>query len=53
MPEILEAKFNSLSNNMFHQFSKDVQEEVGIPIGDKVFPLWQEWLKKTVKGKMI
>jgi len=51
MPELLEAKFNSLSNNMFHQFSKQVQEEAGLPVGNRVFPLWQEWLKKEVKAK--
>jgi len=50
MPELLEARFNSLSNNMFHQFSLDVSEEVGLPVGDRVFPKWQEWLKKEVKG---
>jgi hypothetical protein len=48
---ILEAKFNSLSNNMFHQFSQEVQEDVGLPVGERVFPLWQEWLKKQVKAK--
>jgi len=52
-PEILEAQFNSLSNNMFHQFSKDVQEEVGLPVGDKVFSKWQSWLMDEVKGKKI
>jgi len=51
MPEILESKFNSLSNNMFHEFSKQVQEEVGLPESNRVFNLWQEWLKKQVKGK--
>jgi len=53
MPDLLEAKFNSLSNNMFHQFSKEVQEEVGLPVGEKVFPAWQEWLMGQVKGKKI
>jgi len=52
-PEILEARFNSLSNNMFHQFSKEVQEEVGLPLGERVFPLWQEWLKGQIKEKEI
>ncbi len=51
MPEILEAKFNCLSNNMFHQFSQKVQEEVGLPVSDRVFPMWQDWLKEQVKGK--
>jgi len=50
-PDILEAEFNSLSNNMFHQFSKEVQEDVGLPVGDRVFPLWQEWLKKEIRGR--
>lgn len=53
MPELLEAKFNSLSNNMFHQFSLDVTEDIGLPVGKIVFPKWQEWLKKEVKGKKI
>jgi archaeal flagellar protein FlaI len=52
-PDILEAKFNSLSNNMFHQFSSDVSEEIGIPSGERVFPLWQEWIKKEAKGWKI
>jgi archaeal flagellar protein FlaI len=50
-PDILEANFNSLSNNMFHQFSKDIQEEVGLPESDRVFPMWQKWLMKEIKGK--
>jgi len=52
-PEILEAEFNSLSNNMFHQFSKEVQEEIGLPMSDRVFPMWQKWLKKEVKRRKI
>jgi len=52
-PDILEARFNGLSNNMFHEFSKEVQEEVGLPVSKKVFPLWQSWLKKEVKGKRV
>ncbi len=48
-PRILEADFNSLSNNMFHEFSKEVREEVGLPVGDRVFGLWSEWLKKEAK----
>jgi len=52
-PDILEARFNGLSNNMFHEFSKEVQEEIGLPLSEKVFPLWQSWLKKEVKGKRV
>ena len=50
-PDILEAEFNSLSNNMFHQFSQDVQEEIGLPTSDAVFSKWQKWLMKEIKGK--
>ena len=50
-PDILEAEFNSLSNNMFHQYSKDVREDVGIPEGKKVFSLWQNWLMKEIKAR--
>ncbi|MDD5193903.1 MAG: type II/IV secretion system ATPase subunit [Candidatus Nanoarchaeia archaeon] len=52
-PEILESGFNALSNNMFHEFSKEIQEEVGLPVSERVFPLWQEWLKKEAKGWRI
>ena len=48
-PALLESGFNSLSNNMFHQFSKEIREEVGLPVGNRVFPLWQKWLMREVK----
>ncbi len=51
IPDILEAPFNSLSNNMFHQFSKEVQEEVGLPVSERVFPMWKEWFEDHVKKK--
>lgn len=50
-PDILEAEFNSLSNNMFHQFSKEVQEEIGLPESKVVFPMWQNWLKKEIRAR--
>ena len=53
IPIILESKFNSLSNNMFHQFSKEIQEEIGLPESNRVFPLWQDWLKERIKAKMF
>jgi archaeal flagellar protein FlaI len=49
--DILESRFNSLSNNMFHQFSKDVAEEVGLPVGDRVFNKWQKWLMDEIRGR--
>ena len=49
-PDILEAKFNTLSNNMFHQFSKDVQEDIGLPESKVVFSVWQKWMMEEIKG---
>jgi hypothetical protein len=43
-PELLEAKFNVLSNNAFHRISDELREEIGIPLGDRVFPEWKKWL---------
>ena len=49
MPELLEAKFNSISNTIFHEISDDVRKETGLPISSRVFPLWSDWIKKEVK----
>ncbi|GBE19797.1 MAG TPA: hypothetical protein ENG87_03430 [Candidatus Pacearchaeota archaeon] len=49
--EILESRFNALSNHMFHKISDEVSQEIGIPLGEKVFPKWQKWLNAQVKGK--
>jgi len=38
---------------MFHQFSKEIQEEIGLPESNRVFPLWQDWLKERIKAKMF
>ncbi len=47
--QLLEAEFNSLSNNVFHHISEKVSQEIGLPMGDRVFPEWQAWLNKEVK----
>ena len=52
-PNILEAEFNTLSNDTFHKISDSVTQEVGIPLSTKVFPLWQDWLNKQIKAKRI
>lgn len=44
--ELLEANFNSLSNNAFHQISEKVREEIGLPLSERVFPEWKKWLEK-------
>ena len=48
-PELLEAPFTVLSNNAFHQISDKVREEVGLPVGEKVFPEWKRWLEREAK----
>ncbi len=49
LPVLLEAKFNALSNNSFHEISDKIRQEIGLPLSERVFPLWQEWLKKEIK----
>ena len=53
LPDLLEAKFNSLSNASFYEISDKVKSEIGLPMSEKVFPEWQEWLKQEVKKKVI
>ena len=48
-PEILEAKFNQLSNHHFHKISDEVIREIGLPLGERVFPIWQKWFNEEVK----
>jgi len=52
-PYLLEAEFNTLSNYIFHQISSDVFQEVGLPLSERVFPEWQKWLNKQIKGKKV
>jgi archaeal flagellar protein FlaI len=49
IPELIEAKFNCLSNSAFHEISDSVRKEIGLPTSDRVFPKWQEWLRKEAK----
>jgi len=51
--KILEAEFTTLSNHMFHKFSDDISKEIGLPISERVFPLWQKWLNEEIKKKII
>ena len=50
---ILESKFNTLANHMFHKISDDVRREIGLPMSKKVFPEWQKWLNKEIKKRSI
>jgi len=47
--KILEAEFNKLSNHAFHEISDKVREEIGLPLGERVFPEWQKWLNEEIK----
>ncbi len=49
IPQLLEAEFNAASNNAFYRISDIVRQEIGIPLGERVFGLWKEWAKKEVK----
>ncbi|HLC86929.1 MAG TPA: type II/IV secretion system ATPase subunit [Candidatus Nanoarchaeia archaeon] len=46
---ILEAEFNVLSNNIFHEISDKIRREIGLPLSNRVFPEWQKWLNQEVK----
>lgn len=48
-PELMEAKFNSLSNQAFYRISNEVSNEVGLPVSERVFPAWQKWLLRAAK----
>jgi flagellar protein FlaI len=48
-PEILEAFWTQKCNNMFHEISDQVRQEIGLPRGKEVFEKWQAWLKDEIK----
>jgi type IV secretory pathway ATPase VirB11/archaellum biosynthesis ATPase len=49
--DILESEFNMHANHQFHEISNDILKEIGLPLGERVFPLWQKWLNKEIKKK--
>jgi archaeal flagellar protein FlaI len=49
MPLLLESKFNMFANNSFNLISDRVSKEIGLPLGERVFPEWKKWLKDEVK----
>ena len=51
--QILEARSNQRANHEFHEISDAVRQEVGLPVSERVFPLWQKWLNEQVKLKKI
>ena len=53
MPDLLEAPFVVLSNDLFHKISESVREEVGELDSKKIFFNWDNWLKKEIKKRKI
>lgn len=51
--DILEAGFNTLSNHIFHRISDEIRQEIGLPMGERVFPEWQKWLNKELKKRKV
>jgi type IV secretory pathway ATPase VirB11/archaellum biosynthesis ATPase len=49
-PELMEAKFNALSNTIFHKISDDIRGEIGIPSSERVFPEWKKWALDAMKS---
>ncbi|MEK6846814.1 MAG: type II/IV secretion system ATPase subunit [Nanoarchaeota archaeon] len=49
MPELLESRFNSLSNDMFHRISEKITAEIGLPVSDRVFPEWKNWMGGQIR----
>jgi len=52
-PIILESGFNTLANHYFHEISDKIREEIGLPLGERVFPEWQKWLNEEIKKKKL
>jgi type IV secretory pathway ATPase VirB11/archaellum biosynthesis ATPase len=48
-PELLEAEFNTKSNQAFYEISDKIKREVGLPESGRVFPEWQKWLNKEAR----
>jgi len=53
MPNLLEAPFVILSNDIFHKVSEQVREETGFLDSKKIFFNWESWLKKEIKKRQI
>ncbi len=51
--KILEAKFNTEVNHAFHRISDEIREEIGLPLGERVFPAWQRWLQQEIKKRKL
>lgn len=52
MPILMESKFNSLSNDAFHKISEKIGREIGLPLGERVFPEWKKWLNEKIRRRV-
>ena len=50
---LLESKFTVQSNDIFHQISDQVKEEVGYIDSKRVFFQWDEWIKRAIKQRQL
>ncbi len=50
---LLEAKFVVLSNDIFHQISDNVRDELGYPDSKRIYFEWEDWLKKEIKKTLV
>jgi archaeal flagellar protein FlaI len=49
MPNLMESKFNFLSNDQFYRISEKITKEIGLPTSERVFPEWKNWLLGKTK----
>ncbi len=50
---LLESKFTVQSNDIFHQITDQVKEEVGYIDTKRVFFQWDDWIKMKIKQKQL
>ncbi len=49
MLNLLEAEFTILANDEFHRISERVKKDRGFLDNNRIYLLWEDWLKKAVK----
>ena len=52
-PQLLEAPFSLLCNDMFHLFSDKVSQETGTMDPKRIWMLWEDWLKRELKQQRM
>ncbi|MBU2504084.1 MAG: type II/IV secretion system ATPase subunit [Nanoarchaeota archaeon] len=50
-PDLLESGFSTRANHAFHRISDEVHQEFGLPLSEKVFPLWEIWLNDELRKR--